>query len=134
MWSASGLTTFRQIPRKARRLTMGRELTLKSQDGIGSSVARIVVIWLSPLVLALAVPPVALAGSSFDSRFQLVVIEENANLSVYGRDRHYTNGAQISLLSPRLQEGSFVDTSMGWLGQNTPVLVRPGATTDNRLE
>jgi len=106
---------------------------LNSKDGNGSSVVRIV-IWLSALTLAFAAPPVALAGSSLDSRFQLVLTEENATFSIDGKDRHYTNGAQISLLSPRLQEGTFVDASMRWLGQNTPVFVRPGTTTDNRLE
>jgi hypothetical protein len=93
-----------------------------------------IVIWLPPVVLAFAAPLVALAGSSPDSLFQLVLIEENSNFSIDGRDRHYTNGAQISFLSPRLPEGSFADTSMRWLGQNAPVFVRPGATTDNRLE
>lgn len=106
---------------------------MNSKDGNGSSVVRIV-IWLSALTLTFTAPPAALAGSSLDSRFQLVLTEENPTFSIDGNDRHYTNGAQISLLSPRLQEGTFVDATMRWLGQNTLVFARPGAATDNRLE
>ena len=69
-----------------------------------------------------------------DSAFRLVLIEENPNLSIDGRDRHYTNGFQISLLSPTLQEGSWVDLPFQWLEQNTFLFVRPDGNSDNRLE
>lgn len=90
------------------------------------------------------IPAIALAGPidtlipapvpAPDSEFRLVLIEENPALSIDGRDRHYTNGNQISLLSPILQNGSWIDMPFRWLEQNTFLFIKPGETTDNRLE
>jgi hypothetical protein len=69
-----------------------------------------------------------------DLAFRLTLIEENPVLTGDGRDRHYTNGAQISLLSPTLKEDSILGGSLTWLEQNTFLFLRPTRPTDNRFE
>jgi len=87
------------------------------------------------LMLAGAVEPAQIApAESPDSRFQFVFIEENANLGFYGSDRHFTNVAQASLLSPQLTPGGFANSPIRWLGKNTPLFLSPNENSDDRFE
>ena len=69
-----------------------------------------------------------------DDQFQFAFIEENANLGFDGRDRHFTNGLQLSLLSPRLQPGNFANLAVKWLGQYTLLFLPQTDSSDDRFE
>jgi hypothetical protein len=58
----------------------------------------------------------------------LVFIEENPDFNVNGGDRHYSNGAQIQLLSACLEQASGAGVPLRCLAQITFLFLPPAQT------
>ncbi len=64
----------------------------------------------------------------------LSAVEENANLSPHGNDRHYTDGIKLSYISGSLNENSIWNAPTRWLDDSTFLFHPQTHETDNRLE
>ena len=61
-------------------------------------------------------------------------IEESADLSLHGNDRHYTNGVKFAYTTGPLCENSLLNAPIRLLGDCTFLFNRPTTETDDRLQ
>ena len=78
-----------------------------------------------------AVAPVP--ASAGDDYGRLSIIEENDGLLPDGRDRHYTQGAMITYLSPSLKPEDFAAGLFSDVGQTTPFF-QPGLDVTRKFQ
>jgi len=61
-------------------------------------------------------------------------VEENADLSLHGNDRHYVNGVKVAYTTGSLCDSSLWNAPIRWLGDCTFLFHRPTTETDDRLQ
>jgi hypothetical protein len=64
----------------------------------------------------------------------ILMQEENPTFALWGRDRHYTNGAALSYTTSQLKPDSFLSAPIQFLGNSTFLFNRSIPNTDDRFE
>jgi hypothetical protein len=109
---------------------------LRQWAGKGLDFSVSILTLLCSTIRAEARPPIENQTSLIEpagSPFRVTIIEENPTMSLFGRDRHYTNGFKLALTSCQLADDGIWNAPVRLL-RAVYVFNRPSNGTDNRLE